>query len=430
MKYGKYIRWLLLTVVIVLSVKPVLFSWHLLRAGFSTGEKRGAAIVDALYYQPSLYRFFNEQQPGAVEHYLLKTAVYTNDRGILDQYNQRKPRLAPGLNDYFRDNFFFHHLMGTIDKGSNKTWANLDDVTLEIMADKTMNAKTLAILKKIHRGLEPMLIRNLVAYTHWQGNRELSQQLKNDYPVLPGKGIPDDAVPVAVDSKISGDSLHLFLVEKYKLRASGLSENLLAAAGFNSFPEFERNWYYSRMARENKFARGSFAMGLDPLDQKEEAGQKKPGKTVEKSGKGDSITVNRSVRLMGFFTERQTGKSRPRTGVRYRHHIPATNGFYIFCFDYCTVTGKEYPSFLVAGGLKEIHLHHTKKEWKKVVLIINNAFNDYNSMNPLIRMWGTGTLRVDNVSLFKVTDTAFSIETPFIREVISYDSLAGEGIQP
>jgi hypothetical protein len=104
-------------------------------------------------------------------------------------------------------------------------------------------------------------------------------------------------------------------------------------------------------------------------------------------------------------------------GIRSRQRITAENGFYIFSFDYCTVTGSEGSSFWL-GKKMEKRLPHTKQEWKKVVFILNNAFNDYELLNPLIRMWGTGTLLVDNVFLSKVTPMKFSIPGPYALHIV------------
>ncbi|NIM16538.1 MAG: hypothetical protein GTO45_31380, partial [Candidatus Aminicenantes bacterium] len=131
----------------------------------------------------------------------------------------------------------------------------------------------------------------------------------------------------------------------------------------------------------------------------------------------DQVDSNPVMRVMGFFVSHRPDKSKPRAGVRYRKKFPAENGFYIFGFDYCTVTGGERPSFWLAHGLAEKHLHPTQRKWQKVVFLLNNSANTYKQINPLVRMWGTGTLLVDNVFLAKITTPIFSIFEPYVLNV-------------
>lgn len=386
----------LVAVVLIFSIKPFLFTVGLIDAGLSAGgEDDGSAIYKVISFKPSLYNFFNEKKPGAVESYILRSAIEENDRRILDRYADIKPEKAPGLHKRFKDNFYFHHLTGTIDAAFPHEWNNLDNVALHILADSSKNDLTLSILEKIRTHLQPLFIRNLAEYTTWKGNSGLSKQILSRFPI--DKINP---LPPSPTLEFSLKALENYLGFKYKLAPGGLSENLLESPAFNEPSGFENDWYFSLMASKKKFAAGSFVMGLEPQSSK------------------DNKVKNNAVRIMGFYAGRKKGKSRPRAGVRYRQHLPAENGFYIFSFDYCTATGKESPSLWFARGLRENHLPVTGGQWKKVVFVLNNAFNDYPRLNPLIRMWGTGTMKVDNVFLFKVKTTKFSIDEEYTRQII------------
>jgi hypothetical protein len=343
-------------------------------------------VSAALSHKPSAYKIFNENHPGVIERYLVKSAIYSKDIHLLDS--------SPGpdrskISRQFRDNFYFQDLLGNT--GEDRDWENLDEVSFAVLADESMNSLTTAIMEKIKTRLDRGFIGNLADFASWKGNSRLSRHLVSAYPV---EGVLFRTGELRVwDINESVARLKTILFERYKLSDDEIGKNLVRCAGFTGPGGVEKRWYFSKMASKTVFSRGSFFIGLDQVDS------------------------NPVIRVMGFFISHHPGKSKPRAGVRYRKKFPAENGFYVFGFDYCTVTGRERSSFWLTKGLSEQHLPHSRQKWQKVVFILNNSANTYNQINPLVRMWGTGTLLIDNVFLAKITTPTFSIFEPYVLNV-------------
>jgi hypothetical protein len=186
------------------------------------------------------------------------------------------------------------------------------------------------------------------------------------------------------------------LMETYQLKAGDFEKNLEKCPTFDSIKKFEKYWAFSKMAGYEPFSDGSFSMGL--------------GRTK----------TNTYLRIMGFFVHNQQGKSKARGGAWSRERKIIEKGFYLFSFDYLTITDREKPSFFLWKGIHENYLPPTRGKWKKVIFILNNASNTHSLLKPLFRMWGTGTLLIDNVYLARITNPGFSIPTPgnlLIRDI-------------
>jgi len=378
----KYLKYLLWAVVLVISIKPVLFTWNFTRANFHLEKNKfraGAYMVNALSYKSSVYRVFEKYAPTVVEKYLVKSAIYNNDRKPLQAY----PHLIPfaAIQEQFTDNFYLRYLLGHIHQ--KRDWQHLDEVSMDLLVDPQMNELTIAIFEKIGASFDRKFIKNLMDFVSWQGNVSLCDYLVSAYGISsPFSGV--DLRGVNDNESVSG--LEKVMWVKYKLRADRLGDNLVECPGFTDPGCTGKKWYFSGMFNGKSFSRGSFFMGADKI------------------GEGE----NPVMRIMGFFISHDAGKSEPRAGVRCRKRIPAENGFYVFSFDYCTITGSERASFFLSNGIEK-RIPSTRGQWKKVIFILNNAFNQYEYLSPLIRMWGTGTLLVDNVFLSKTAGQEFSI---------------------
>jgi hypothetical protein len=393
-----YLKIFLLAVVLVISIKPILFTWNFIWANFHLEKnklKAGKYMANTLSYQPSVYRVFNKYAPMVVEKYLVKSAIYNHDRKTLQVYSHVIS--FPAIQAQFSDNFYLQALLGNIHQ--KREWRNLDEVSLSLLADPQMNQRTIAIFEKIGASFDGKFIKNLADFTFWKGNHQLCDYLVSAYTV-PSPFSNVDSGGVNYNESLSG--LEKIMGIKYKLRADRLGENLVQCPGFTDPGCTGKKWYFSRMFK-GKFSPGSFLMGTDKI-----------GKSK-----------NPVIRVMGFFISHEENKSRPRAGVRTRKRITAENGFYVFSFDYCTITGSERPSFFLSKGMEK-RLPSTRRQWKKVIFILNNAFNEYEYLSPLIRMWGTGTLLVDNVFLSKTVGQEFSILESYVLHVEELSSLRSQ----
>ena len=386
----KYAKIFLLAVLLVISIKPFLFTWNFILANFHLENnkfKAGAYIANTLSYKSSVYRVFNKHAPAVVEKYLVKSAIYNNDEKLLQDYSRVIP--LSSIQARFNDNFYLRDLLGNLHQ--KKDWRHLDEVSLALLADPKMNQRTTVVFEKIGSTFGKKFIKNLADFVSWKGNQSLCDYLVSTYAIPPPfRSV--DLEGVSYDESVSG--LEKIMRAKYKLRADRLGENLLPCPGFTSPGCTEKKWYFSRMFNTKPFSRGSFFMGTD--------------KTGE--------SKNPVTRIMGFFISHDPNKSKPRAGVRSRRRITAENGFYVFSFDYFTVTGSEKPSFFLGKGMEK-RLPTTRGQWGKVIFILNNAFNEYEYLDPLIRMWGTGTLLVDNVFLSKTAGQEFSITESYVLHV-------------
>ncbi|NIM17252.1 MAG: hypothetical protein GTO45_35040, partial [Candidatus Aminicenantes bacterium] len=66
--------------VLLLSIKPFLFTWNFIQAVFhlhNDQSKAGPYMSAALTYKPSAYKIFNENHSLVIERYLVKTAICT-----------------------------------------------------------------------------------------------------------------------------------------------------------------------------------------------------------------------------------------------------------------------------------------------------------------------------------------------------------------
>jgi hypothetical protein len=394
----KYIKFSLLAVVLVISIKPFLFTWNFILANFNLKEnkfKSGVYIVNTLSYKSSVYRVFNKYAPMVVEKYLVKSAIYSNDRKPLQACSRLIP--LPAIQAEFNTNFYLQYLLGNIHQ--KKNWQNLDEVAFDLLADPQMNQRTIAIFEKIGSSFDEKFIKNLADFVSWKGNLSLCDYLISTY-AIPSPFSSVNLMEVNYNESIS--RLEELMWAKYKLKAGQLGENLVRCPGFTVQKCREKKWYFSRMFKA-KFSNGSFFMGTDKI-----------GKSK-----------NSVIRVMGFFVSHDPKKSKPRAGVRSRQRITAENGFYVFSFDYCTFTGSERPSFFLSKGMEK-RIPPTRRQWKKVIFILNNAFNKYEYLNPLIRMWGTGTLLVDNVFLSKAAAQEFSIPKSYVLHIEKLSSLRSQ----
>jgi len=384
---NRYLKLLLLLIVSLISIKAIFFTLNIFYANLylkTNKYKAGAYMARAVNLKSSVYKIFDRHAPGVLEQFLVKSAVYKNDKELLNSFPH--PVALTKIKNRFKDNFYVEDLWGDFRK--NGDWENLDPVSFDLLSDPSLNSRTTAILEKIAPFSEPGFFKNLADFVYWHNNKALLEYLlatrlteTPPFKVKYSQGCSYEA---------SLSLLKKVLQLEYKLRGEFLGKNLLSCPGFSNKKCMPENWYFSRMAGRRNFSRGSFYMGIDHI--------------------GESR--NPVIRLMGFFVAHDRGKTNPRAGIRSRKSFTAENGFYIFSFDYCTVTGKEIPSFWL-GRRMEKRIPHTRGQWKKVVFILNNAFNQYDSLNPLIRIWGTGTLLVDNVFLAKTPPLKFSIDDPY-----------------
>ncbi|MCP5105703.1 MAG: hypothetical protein GY950_20110 [bacterium] len=388
MSIKKHIKWLLPLAVLVISIKPVVFTRNLVLANYHLRENKAKAaeyIYKTLRHKPSVYTVFKMYRQAGVNDLVAKKALYTMYRDNINIFNRfeedSKVLTLSRFQRLYRDNFYFRYVFPakTAVKGN---WQNLDAVAFGLMADSGMNALTLPAWKQMtgENDFGPEFLRNLRDFYRWKGNLQMAGFLEKKHNLAKSPVRSEGPGETASLKRLTA-----ILTETHGLTAADMGKNLLEAAAFDNEDLFEKNWYFSKMAEREPFADGSFTMGLD------------------------STAKNSCLRLMGFYVGNREGKSNARAGVWSRETVPLRKGFYVFGFDYFTKTGWEVPSFFLWKDIKEQWLPSTAGKWKKAVYIIKNLSEKRRILKPLIRMWGTGTLWIDNVYLAGITNPGFSL---------------------
>jgi len=404
-KLKPFLKFILPAAVVLLSIKPAVFTWDLMMANYHLWNDNGGSaghMYRTLRARPSVYRVYKKYSRSRIDEVLVKQAVYSkhNDNiNIFDTFNAHAEELALSrFEARFKDNFYFRYLFAPGGPGNRSiagNWQNLDSVSLDILADPGMNALTLSLWEKMKwpAVLDGTFAANLADYCRWKGNTALGDYLEKTAGKTVGRPI-GSSVLRGHDARESLLRLGEILLEKNKLTAGDFETNRLENGDFEkSNGGFERDWYLTKMAGREPYADGSFTMGPD--------------------GAGG----NRYLRIMGFYAGNVKGRSRVRGGAWAREKIPIKKGFYIFCFDYLTKTGDENPSFYLWKGIDEPHLPGTGGKWKKAVYFFNNASGDHTLLKPFFRMWGTGTVLIDNIYLARITHPRFVFHVPGILYV-------------
>ena len=402
----KYLIPFAAAVAVFVSIRPAIFTWDLVMANYQLWNKGGSSgdhIYNTLRVRPSIYRVYKKYKQSGIDNVIVKQAIYSkynNDIDIFPIFEKYDGELALSyFENTFKDNFYFRYLFSPGPDGSGEiqgNWKNLDAVALHILADPAMNPLTLSLWEKMKfpSSIDSKFAANLSDYCLWKGNKELGDILVNKVKQKMGEtGIKeiDPSLMNGYDSRTSFLYLVEILKEKNRLTSGDFSGNLLDNGDFNgSIDRFNREWYLSKMAGYGTFPDGSFTMGLDSCESRR----------------------NRFLRIMGFFAERVPGKGKARGGAWAREKIKIQTGYYLFSFDYLTKTGKERGSFYLWKGINEIHLPETGGKWKKAIYFLNNADGKHTVLKPLFRMWGTGTVSIDNVYLARVTHPRFAFRAP------------------
>jgi hypothetical protein len=281
---------------------------------------------------------------------------------------------------------------------SESNWKNPDAVSLELLADKTLNSLSLSLWEKVKPTVDREFAANLADYCRWQGNTELAERLERDFGM-----VKPFLKPGSPTGRESFKHLLKTLLKKKKLTLDDLRENRPGSEDFNDMRAFKKKWEFSCIAVNKDVRVASFTMGLD--------------------GDGE----NHCLRLMGFFAggggDGDDGKTkfRARGGAMCKDRLPISRGYYLLSFDYLTATDREKPSFYLWKGISEAYLPATGGAWKKAVYFLNNSTGGFTDIKPFFRMWGTGTVLIDNVYFAAVTKPTFSFNRTALLNIAGWE---------
>lgn len=388
-----YLKYIVFVFVFLLSLKPAELSWHLLQAGYYFQVDRHLMqkhMEMAITIRPKVYQIFKKYSYTAADDALMKSLIIQGKRSLLVAALPKKEDMVRFQKKY-KNNVYLRFLFPGL-LSAKPMLENLDDVSLALLADKKVNHLTLQVFKPLLAGLSPFFMENVADYCRWQGNTELAAfwAAQARPRLVKGKPfVPTNPVTTAIDTQTSLARLGVICTQKFNfsLDTADIRVNLLQAGSFNEPQEWETVWSFSDVADVVGLGSGSFTVGP----------QRQNG--------------NGLLRLMGFFVKNNPDQRPARGGVRLDKIISLDMAYYIFSFDYAAQTGKESVSFYLGDYLGERRLPAVKGLWKKTVLLINNLSGKYNQVQPIIRMWGKGTLLVDNVCLFKLGEKTTTLPT-------------------
>jgi hypothetical protein len=392
MKVKKYGLWVLPLVILLVSIKAIIFTRDLVMANYYLQwekEKAPDYLYRILHANPFLYRGLRDYQKNLVGDLIVKKAVYARYRDNKNVFavlaRGSKELSVEQFKTLYRDNFYLQYLFPPVPSQPN--WKNLDTVSLELLADRSLNSLTLSLWEKVKLSVDPEFTSNLADYCRWQGNTELAEQLEKDLAMA--KSYIKPGCPTRQESF----KQLLKVLRKKKLTGNDLQENRIGSDDFNDKGTFRKKWEFSGITSVRDIHVASFTMGRD------------------------EVNKNSCLRLMGFFAGGVEGSAvtngankaafRARGGAIYKDGIPVSREYYLLSFDYLTITDKEKPSFYVGKGLSEAFLPVTGGTWRKAIYILNNTAGTFTDIKPIFRMWGTGTVLIDNIYFATVTKSTF-----------------------
>lgn len=363
--------------LLLVSIKPILFTWNyfLAKIQFDIRDDKHKGYVflyKAIHYNPSEFLLFKTDKKEMADA-LVTVSAHRENLKFIENF-ARSPLDMAYFEKEYRDNIYFQYLKGNLNQGRN--WQNLDKVSFELLGDPTLNPLTILIFEKLRNQFTQPFVENLVELCHWKKNTELANYLVISYNLKDSFLEHQQLSNIPWETSI--ELLQDYVGQQWARDSFNLGHNLLPISSFGNAEQFEKFWDFSDMAGGESFGKASFLLGLDMAG------------------------ARRMARLMGFWVGKRKDKEAPRGGLWLKKPVRVFKGYYVFGFDYLTKTGNELPSFFLWKGIAERWLPPTNNRWHKVVFIIDNSKFRHYMMKPLIRMWGTGTMLVDNVFLGRV----------------------------
>jgi len=309
----------------------------------------------------------------------------------------------PVIKEKFPENIFLKQLGLYSEENIPKFSENFDPFFLHILKSSEFNTQSYDMIMNAVQDklLSNHGLLNLIDFLNWQQNVSLSAKLlqwgidegrlsERQYRFLKRDlNLRED------QKKHTGNKIRIDHEEiKRKIEEIFQNDEMNIALGENliidenledrDFPE--KYWTFSDMSDTQAFSPGSYYGGLDLIE-------------------------NDSLRIMGFFSEREKKKQPSRGSFLYKYRISLKRKFYLFYLDYKTLNDTELPSIWLSGIKKELPLESTENSWKKCIYLFDNAKLNINEMRPILRMWGVGSVWVDNISLFEL-----NIEGRFVEK--------------
>ena len=363
---------LTLIILLIFSIKPLLFTYNYFLSKYYSyvledSKKSEVYTLEAIRFNPKSYKYVGA---GSKLHNLIKAAILYENIEIynaLDKDTRKKMELK------YKDNFYFQNILNNLDKKGK--WQHLDEVSYFFLREKRYNRLTISILDKLNPEFDKEFLNNILDFLKWQDNIELFKYIKEKHKIKYYEYIkPKNAIKYK-DSILKVKDI---LFKELNIKKELTGDNLIGAPDFEDEKNYLKDWYFSDMSNETPYGEGSFFLGLE------------------------TIKKNSSLKVLNFFINNAKHKANARGGIWYKKGISVYKGFYVLSFDYWTKTGEEKPRLWLWKGITIPWLPSTEKRWKKIIYILNNVNGKIKKLKPLIRMFGKGSMYIDNVYLGKL----------------------------
>ncbi|OGD18267.1 MAG: hypothetical protein A2W03_14090 [Candidatus Aminicenantes bacterium RBG_16_63_16] len=385
----------ILLVLLGLTFDKTLFLFRLAGAALRSGKNDRSylkAMADCAYRRPGLLPLLTDE--AADPEFLSGWLAAHLRRGDLQIKKKDTAAFLGRVTARFPDNVILEEL--GLYGGENLTgdWQSFDALFFGMVADPEFNDLSFrALTASVRDGrLPPECLSPLLSYLAWRKNPGLERKLRDwktsqgiggeppaEYPEIPPSALRS-ALPEA-GSQAGGGALRSALARLLKIdpAKAKVGENVIAAAGLADRDSLEKSWEFLDLSSREPFSRGSFAGGPDP-----QAGG--------------------ALRVMGFFVRTEPGKVPCRAGFIRKQAVPLGAKTYVLDFFYRTLGRTERPSFWLASPelMPERELDPAAGEWRRVLFVFDNGELGIPSVQPLLRMWGTGTVWFAGLGLYEL----------------------------
>lgn len=379
----KILNILIIIIVIIISIKPFIYTYNNLFANYYiiTDKEDNAEkyILRSINYNPSSYRVFK------LSDYLLQAACLYKKESLLNILDEE---VLHEIKEKHKDNFYIQYLYGNL--GLNRNWQHLDSLSYRFLGNKRYNKMTQSILEELEKDFSLEFVENLLDFLYWQGNIGLADYFIDNYNIKNFNWVKPNN---HIDYISSIKKLNTFIKEEYNLV---IDKNLIPSADFSTKNEYYKNWDFSNHSNHKPYGKGSFFVDLDKINQ------------------------NSMVKIFNLFLN-NNGEFVSRGGMWFRERLELSEDYYIFSFDYWLKTGQEKPRFWLADDVRIPWLDEKSKKWIKVIYFLNNSKGEVGFINPLIRIYGLGSMYVDNVFFSKVKTGNENLKEPFHIHYLFYE---------
>ena len=377
---------LFIIVFLFLSIKPFLFTINYFIGNYYIkikGESSEKYVLRGIKYNPESYKYFGVEEKIAN---LIKAAVLYEDKSIYKtlDINTRKK-----IESKYKDNIYFQNILNNLDK--KREWQHLDQISFHFLREKRHNDLTISVLERSNPEFKKEFLSNLLDFLYWQKNRELFKYFKEKYRVNDYEYIKPKA---NIKYKDSISKVKDILVKELNIKKELIGDNLIQSPDFEDEKNYLKYWFFSNMSNTKPFGEGAFYVNLN------------------------KISSNNVVKIINLFINNNNAKAPARGGIWYKKVIKVNKGFYLFSFDYWTKTGEEKPRLWLWKGITIPWLPCTEKRWKKIIYILNNVNGKIKKLKPLIRMFGKGSMYVDNVYLWKLDVKGLNFKGQYWLDVV------------